>query len=259
MGSRSTVAFTLLELLVVIVIIAILAVLLSASVMDAKRSAEASQCVSNIRQLAVANLAYAGEHDGVFVLAQEENNRVRWHGVRTSSKDPFDPSKGPLAPYLGGDGKVKLCPSFRDALKDETFEEGTGGYGYNATYVGGTPRDPYQAERVSNLRRSSQTVMFSDTAFARKGGLQEYAYCEPYRWVDDRGRLKGTLSASVHFRHHDKANVAWCDGHVSAEPYSTLDHGNVYGGDAQKWKIGWFGPQQQNGYWNPQPELVTDP
>src|SRR5262249_3900934 len=150
------------------------------------------------------------------------------------------------------EGRVKLCPTFRDALKgNDTFEQGSGGYGYNEIYIGGTPLDYYHGAFVANVSRPSSTIMFTDTAFARADGIQEYPFCEPYQWVDSSNRLAGAMSASVHFRHRGRANVAWCDGHVTAELPSQLDGANWYGGDGKKWQIGWFGPSQENGYWNP--------
>jgi prepilin-type processing-associated H-X9-DG protein len=115
----------------------------------------------------------------------------------------------------------------------------------------------YTAERMPNVPQPARTVMFTDTAFARADGIQEYAYCEPFEWVDSSGRMAGALSASVHFRHRGLANVAWCDGHVSAEPPSRIDGSNYYGGNAGKWKIGWFGPSANNGYWNPHAEPAS--
>lgn len=245
-------AFTLTELLVSLAIIAFLMVFALAGVQGVREKGEASQCTSNLRHLAAANLAYAAEHDGQYVAAQEPSNRIRWHGVRANLEAAFDPQLGPLAPYLGHDGRVKLCPTLRDALKGQlSFEDGCGGYGYNAVYIGGTPSDRYRAERLANVPHAARTVMFTDTAFPRAQGIQEYAYCEPRQWVDRLGRLRGPLSASVHFRHAGYANVAWCDGHVSSEPPSELDIVNLYQGDAKKWKIGWFGPREGNGYWRP--------
>ncbi len=245
-------AFTLVELLVVMTVLAVLGALVLAGVRSARERADETQCVSNLRVLAMANLAYAADHNATYVATQERTNRMRWHGLRSDTGSPFDPTQSPLSPYLGTDRRVKLCPTFRDALDgDDSFEEGTGGYGYNSTYIGGTPGRPFQPERTVNVPRPARTVMFTDTAFARKNGIQEYAFSEPYRWVNIKGEPAASLSASVHFRHRDRANVAWCDGHVTAEPYSQLDGGNRYGGKAAKYKIGWFGPEKDNGYWNP--------
>lgn len=251
-------AFTLLELLVVISIIAILSVLLLAALGSAKEKAQATQCVSNLHQLAIANLAHAAENGGQYVQAQEKSNKVRWHGVRSGTQQPFDPTLGPLAPYLGSEGRVKLCGTFRDALKGgQTFEASTGGYGYNAAYIGGTWRNAYRAEFMANVTQPARTVMFADTALPRAKGIQEYAYAEPFQWLDRTGALAGALAPSVHFRHGGRANVAWCDGHVSAEAPSRLGAINLYGGDAATAMIGWFGPEANNGYWNPRADTIN--
>jgi prepilin-type processing-associated H-X9-DG protein len=259
MFARQSSAFTLIELLVVFSVVAILVVLLFDALGAARAKGEATVCASNLHQLAAANLAYTADHDGYYVAAQEPTNNIRWHGVRGGVAQAFDPTKGPLAPYLGHEGRVKICPTFQDALKgSESFETGTGGYGYNATYIGGTPADVFTPARLSNVPQATNTIMFSDTAFARAAGLQEYAFCEPRKWVGATGKLRGQLIPSMHFRHAGRANVAWCDGHVSAEEPSELGKGDAYyGGQPGKWKLGWFGPAANNGYWNPRADTIN--
>lgn len=245
-------AFTLVELLAVIAIIAVLATLSLGAINTARARADAAKCVGNLRQLAAASLTYLADSGGQYAPAQDPSNTVRWHGTRHGG-GKFDPTRGPLAPYLGQDRRVKLCPALGRVLTgSQSFEDGTGGYGYNAAYVGGTPLDPFTPERAANISSASRVVMFADCAFPRAEGLQEYAYAEPWRSVDYRGRLRGALAPSVHFRHGGTANVVWCDGHISAEKPTKLGGRNGYGGDAEKWQIGWFGPEDQNGYWNPQ-------
>jgi prepilin-type N-terminal cleavage/methylation domain-containing protein/prepilin-type processing-associated H-X9-DG protein len=244
--------FTLVELLAAIAVLATLAALGLGVLQAARERGESAKCFGNLRTLASANLAYAAEHDGQYVPAQEPSNTVRWHGVRRGVTGKFDPTQGPLAPYLGEQRKVQLCPTLGRTLRGAaTFEDGTGGYGYNAAYIGGTPADPFVPERIVNIAAPSRTVMFADCAFPRAEGLQEYAYAEPWRWADYRGRLRGPLAPSVHFRHRDQANVAWCDGRVSSERWTRLGGRNSYGGEAQKHRIGWFGPEENNGYWRP--------
>lgn len=236
----------------VLTVIGVLVSLITAATRSVRESGFATQCASNLRQLAAANLAYAADNGGQYCPAQDETNQVRWHGVRAATNSAFDAAAGPLAPYLGSEHRVKLCPALQKVLTgSESFEEGTGGYGYNAVYIGGTPGDYFTPERMANVARPAQTVMFADTALARAGGLQEYAFAEPWQWVDKRGRMRGRLDASVHFRHQGHANVAWCDGHVSAEKPSVLGTTSAYGADPQKWQLGWFGRSEENGYWNP--------
>ena len=89
-------------------------------------------------------------------------------------------------------------------------------------------------------------------AYARADGVQEYAFCEPPFWDFGDGPSGQRSSPSVHFRADGKALVAWCDGHVSAESESgSSAEINPHGGNAGKWRLGWFGPEDNNGWWNP--------
>ncbi len=253
-------AFTLIELLTVIAIVGVLAGILIPVLGAVRLSARQAVSTSNLRQLATATLTYISEQKGLFPPAMSYDNNTRWHGARASNSAPFDPAKGWLGPYLGRDGRVKVCPAWAalDLAPDaDSFETGAGGYGYNMTYLGGpipdTRTGPYRPARLASLPQPSRTVMFTTTALARSSGLQEYPFAEPPKWMNPGGSLEGENQPSVHFRFGGKALVAWCDGRVSAEtPNPAAWPGpNYYGGDNRKSAIGWFGPVEANGYWNP--------
>jgi prepilin-type N-terminal cleavage/methylation domain-containing protein/prepilin-type processing-associated H-X9-DG protein len=253
-GFRGSVAFTLIELLVVIAIIGVLAAILLPIVSKVRDSALSAQSLSQIRQLVIANHAFANDNGGRFAPARDLAELTRWHGGRSSISQPFDQTKGYLSPYLGLDHRITLCPVLARQLSvtdRASFENGAGGYGYNAVYIGGTAADPFRGELRDRIRNASRTVMFASTAFAVSGGLQEYAFTEPYYSLTPSGALDWQLQPSTHFRHNGRAHIAWADGRVSAELPNDRSGPNYYNGDNRRAHIGWFGPEDHNGFWNP--------
>jgi prepilin-type N-terminal cleavage/methylation domain-containing protein len=71
-------AFTLIELLVVIAIIAILAAILFPVFAQAKLAAKKASSVSNVKQLALASIMYAGDYDDNFCAEGEPGPNNGW-------------------------------------------------------------------------------------------------------------------------------------------------------------------------------------
>jgi len=256
-------AFTLIEVLVTISTLALLIALLMPALAGARSQARGLVCRSNVRQLVLAGLGYAGENDGFHVPAAEDmwdnSGLHRWHGARRNLNEPFDPSKSPLVRYLA-DGHVRECPAKIDFIKAEdwntSFEQGGGGYGYNMAYVGSRLWDkgisgPH-AFRQAYARTTStgeiaspgQTVVFADTAMANNGtSLIEYSFAEPpFAVFAGQVMSEFYMSPSIHFRHADRASVGWADGHVGSEPMADFDSVNAYGVSPAGLKLGWFAP-----------------
>lgn len=243
-------AFSLTEVLVTLSIIGVLAAVATASGTWLRRRAAASVSTTQLRGLVTANAAYAMDHEGAYCPATSPDNLTRWHGGRRSLSDEFDPRHGFLSPYLGGHRQILTCPLLRD-FQTDGFEKGAGGYGYNAQYFGSSPQNPFAGVVASEIPDAGPAVMFATTALAVAGGLQEYPFTEPYEWIDRRGRPRGPLQPSTHFRAHGKALIAWSDGSVTAESPNAENGPNFYGGDNRQAGIGWFGPRELNGWWNP--------
>lgn len=246
---------TLIELLIVVVVVVALAALAYSGSRTMITRARIIESSANLRSLAIANTNYLADN-GVYCPAADQSTNRRWHGTRPSSGSRFDPRKGFLSPYLGQSMEVGVCPLFMAMVPG--FEDGTGGYGYNAQYIGGLPGGLFDknkimfSQRPANVPNPGRTVMFTTAAYAQPGGLQASATCEPPFW-DLGGGLTIRPSPTVHFRANGKALVAWCDGSVTAETKNSSSPGsNPHGGDAEKLNLGWFGPEENNGRWNPQ-------
>ena len=117
--------FTLIELLVVIAIIALLLALLFPVLRSAREMGQRAVCLSNLRELTLAWLAYAEEHDGKIVLGEagasggsRNINAVFQHegwlgkafvSGQSRSELIADPVKGALWPWIE-DIDVYRCP-----------------------------------------------------------------------------------------------------------------------------------------------------
>jgi prepilin-type N-terminal cleavage/methylation domain-containing protein/prepilin-type processing-associated H-X9-DG protein len=101
--------FTLVELLVVVAIIAVLIALLLPVLSKARRQAQQVACLSNLRQLGAALIAYAGANKGSFPApagvagGPYPEDWVHWQTGR-------EPGESAILPYLGDDLRVLLCP-----------------------------------------------------------------------------------------------------------------------------------------------------
>jgi len=255
--------FTLIELLTSIFVIASLLGMLLPAIGGVRESARCAACGSNVRQVQLANMLFAQDHADRCVPGAADitgANLHRWHGERSAVSDPFDPDRGDLTMYLDGSDlsrRVRACPSFIDTLDDlqhrgAGFERGGGGYGYNNAFIGTQRRmnrsmrwmivDDSAGSKRSKFAAPSATLAFADSAFAASE-LIEYSFVEPRKWPD---RPRFRPDPSIHFRHAERANIAWLDGHVSSRTMTFTASSGLYRVDPAELGIGWFGVHDDN-------------
>ncbi len=278
--------FTLVELLVVIAIIGVLVGLLLPAVQAAREAARQMSCKNNLRQIGLACHMYANANADYWPPAADTTNNRRWFGARDSSEDLYDARRGPLSPYFESNEGLKRCPSFGNYSQDSensicngnaaAFEAGSGGYGYNHYYVGGTwylygwasPRSRLQTSNMRDIEALSQTVAFADTAFtcgSPESFAIEYGFLEPPFFVNGPHPLLSPATPwranpSIHFRHGGTtANALWCDGRVTVAAMSgTADGSSYYGGQPSDLNVGWFGPMDSNVLFDVRGKLPSD-
>jgi prepilin-type processing-associated H-X9-DG protein len=242
--------------------------MLAPALVGARGSGRAAVCMSNVRQLTLANDLHAEDHTGRYVAGAPEfrRNLRRWHGERDRIDQAFDPGRGAITPYLesaAASEGVRACPSFAstvEALREHGlgFEAGCGGYGSNNAFVGTERRRAAGGAWVvaTDLRGSqrswfaspSATVGFADAAFragpgGASGGLIEYSFAEARFWPEWPGARP---DPSIHFRHGGGAKVAWLDGHVGAERMTFTWSSGAYREGGSSPEVGWFGERDGN-------------
>jgi prepilin-type N-terminal cleavage/methylation domain-containing protein/prepilin-type processing-associated H-X9-DG protein len=212
-------AFTLIELLVVIAIVGILAALLLPSLARSKVLARKVECSSNLRQLSLATHMYWDDNAGAcfrWESGATNGGRLYWFGWLQDGPEgerAYDPTPGALYPYLRGHN-VGICSALTYSLAEFKLKA-TGaayGYGYNLFL---SPPANQTAWKISKVQGPSEVVLFADAAQVndfQAPASRSHQMLEEWYYVDTN-----TNYPNGHFRHEQRANVVFGDGHVGGE------------------------------------------
>ncbi len=221
--------FTLVEVLVVLAIISVLAALLLPALARSKTSAQRIRCVSNLRQLGIAAQLYWNDNDEkCFTTRTIATNGgvIHWcgwlDGTRPEGSRAYDFSLGKLYPYLNS-SDARLCPALNPAMPQ--FKLKANGivfcsFGYNGVALSPTNAG-LPAVAISRIKRLAETALFADAA--QVNDFQAPAspanpMLEEWYYLDNPTNSVGrNYYPHGHFRHSQKSNVVFCDGHVTAE------------------------------------------
>ncbi len=207
--------FTLIELLVVMAVVASLSAMLLPVLSNSKAAARRIQCLSNLRQMEVAAQVYVGDNHGSYPVAywyateNGVNISYAWD-LTTIESSPYRVIPGVL---WEGQGNVKIqqCPSFTGSA--DWLTDPYTGYNYNTSYIGhGQFESIPESAKDSAVRHPTRTVIFGDGQYS--GGADKVMRA-PFPNPGDAG-FWGRNSGTQGFRHQNRSNAAFCDGHAES-------------------------------------------
>ncbi|MBI4026948.1 MAG: hypothetical protein HY360_18325 [Verrucomicrobia bacterium] len=189
----------------VIAIISLLAALLSPALKGARDSARSMTCVNNIRQFTLANVLFAGDHDGMIVPNRgysRAGNLVYWQGL--------------LDAYMGGNGepgsvansKMVTCPAMTDPAQGFSAWGYVFSIGHGGRASGREDQSDFVPRYMGSIKEEKMAL------FGDSWGSASLLF--------GNGWSHYSASLATVFRHKGRANIGFVDGHVQPMTYEEI-------------------------------------
>jgi prepilin-type N-terminal cleavage/methylation domain-containing protein/prepilin-type processing-associated H-X9-DG protein len=226
--------FTLIELLVVIAIIAILMAILMPALNRAREQGKRASCLSSLKQLQLAWIAYAGDNDDRIVNGEAENGTAGICTTPTSGRHAHEKwwvGTDCASDYMTGgklDKQVQLAAIRAGALypfvpADKAYQCPTGVRGEMRTYsivdsMNGLYRTGTANSSATAGMKVGRTVLWikRTTEVSVPGPSERLVYLDEGRVTPDSYATNYNTGAwwdPPHVRHGDGTNVSFVDGH----------------------------------------------
>ncbi len=218
--------FTIIELLVVIAVIGVLIAVLLPSLQQAREVTQSAVCMGRQRSVAQLVNYYANDNKTYVPSSSEPVTDIliptMWFSklcyyyldvrITTDPNDPFSLS----ARYGNGGGpeRIFVCPTTPDVGRTGLQHQRNIGYGWNylaLTHLDLSTLSPmFATARMSMIKQPTATILIGDSQI---NDYQAYVM-KPLNF----GWWGGNPSYAPEYRHLNKANFAFADGHCG--PYS---------------------------------------
>ena len=228
--NRRLYAFTLIELLVVISIIALLVSILMPALSQAKNQAKKIVCSSQLKQLGIAHLTYNSDYDDFLVPATQDNGVVDyWYNTLGPYFEHNNIGHGESSNDIGKE--MLLCPMDKKAYPKMLNPHGANPVGWLSYAINSQPTTNVQTRafqyagvggnKLTSFRRPSEIMLHCDFAYRawvcdsitltmNMYGSEPGAHYEKMPGYPEQNE---TIESA--YRHGDKMNILWLDGHVA--------------------------------------------